>query len=98
MSEMMRQNCGCGSIDSEQSKLFSWLNMCSFAVTDIVLYLDTHPDDEEALEYFNHFSTMRNQALEKYASMYGPLSVDTAAPAKQWDYAEMKWPWEGGIA
>ena len=32
----------------EQMKLFQWINMVSFAVNDIVLYLDTHPMDQEA--------------------------------------------------
>ena len=38
----------------EQTKLFQWINMVSFAVNDIVLYLDTHPTDQEAISYFNH--------------------------------------------
>lgn len=30
----------------EQIKLFQWINMVSFAVNDIILYLDTaHPGD-----------------------------------------------------
>ena len=34
-----------------QKQLLQWINMVSFAVNDITLYLDTHPDDEEALNY-----------------------------------------------
>ena len=33
-----------------QKQLLQWINMVSFAVNDITLYLDTHPDEEEALK------------------------------------------------
>ena len=39
-----------------QSQLLHWIDMVSFAVVEITEYLDTHPDDEEALKYFNHGS------------------------------------------
>ena len=46
----------------EQEKLLQWLNMVSFAVNDIVLYLDTHPADQEAIAYFKHFREIRTKA------------------------------------
>ena len=50
----------------EQMKLFQWINMVSFALNDITLYLDTHPTDPEALAYFNHFREVRVKALKEY--------------------------------
>ena len=35
-----------------QSQLLHWIDMVSFAVVEITEYLDTHPDDEEALKYW----------------------------------------------
>ncbi len=80
----------------EQMKLFQWINMVSFAVNDIVLYLDTHPMDQEALAYFNHFGEVRMHALKEYESCYGPLTVDTAKPDQKWLWAMQPMPWEGG--
>ena len=57
----------------EQTKLFQWINMVSFAVNDIVLYLDTHPTDQEAIAYFNHFREVRTKALKEYENNYGLL-------------------------
>ena len=34
-----------------RNQLLQWINEVSFAVTDISLYLDTHPDDKEALAF-----------------------------------------------
>ncbi len=81
----------------EQIKLFQWINMVSFAVNDIVLYLDTHPMDQEAIAYFNHFREVRMNALKEYENCYGPLTVDTAKPDQKWLWAMQPMPWEGGI-
>ena len=36
-----------------QKELYEWIMMLGFCAVDMMLYLDTHPDDEEALNYFN---------------------------------------------
>ena len=61
-----------------QSQLLHWIDMVSFAVVEITEYLDTHPDDEEALKYFNHYADLRRTALRAYAQNYTPLTIDTA--------------------
>ncbi len=80
----------------EQMKLFQWINMVSFAVNDIVLYLDTHPKDQEALAYFNHFREVRTKALKEYEKNYGPLTLDTAKADQMWLWSTQPMPWEGG--
>ncbi len=80
----------------EQMKLFQWINMVSFAVNDIVLYLDTHPKDQEAIAYFNHFREVRTKALKEYEKNYGPLTLDTAKADQMWLWSTQPMPWEGG--
>lgn len=77
-------------------RLFQWINMVSFAVNDITLYLDTHPCDEEAITCFNHFMKLRNEALNEYERCYGPLLLDTAKPTCVWDWSTQPFPWERG--
>lgn len=79
-----------------QAQLLHWINMVSFAVVDISLYLDTHPEDEEALKYFNHYINLRREAMEAYAKQFGPLVIDMAGGRCDWDWADMPLPWEGG--
>jgi len=80
-----------------RKQMLDWVDMVSFAVTEANLYLDTHPNDPAALSYFQEYSQLRNQALENFASMYGPLTVDTAIGSqKQWEWVNRPWPWEGG--
>lgn len=80
-----------------RKQMLDWVNMVSFAVTESNLYLDTHPKDPAALSYFQEYSRLRNQALRDYASLYGPLTVDTARANQQmWEWVNEPWPWEGG--
>ena len=79
-----------------QSQLLHWIDMVSFAVVEITEYLDTHPDDEEALKYFNHYADLRRTALCAYAQNYTPLTIDTANPDNYWRWTSDPWPWEGG--
>lgn len=80
-----------------QEQLLQWINMVSFAVVDISLYLDTHINDPDAIKYFNHYSNLRNQALKVYAAKFGPLTIDTAEPENYWTWAKQPMPWEGGV-
>ncbi len=79
-----------------QAQLLHWINMVSFAVVDIPLYLDTHPKDEEALKYFNHYIDLRRCAMRAYAEKYGPLTIDSANPGDFWTWSAQPLPWEGG--
>lgn len=80
-----------------RQQMLMWVDMVSFAVVEANLYLDTHPSDPAALSYFQEYVRMRNQALEDYAAMFGPLTIDTAGNCrKQWEWINSPWPWEGG--
>lgn len=80
-----------------REQLMDTINEVSFAVDDIKLYLDTHPDDKKALEFFKEKVMIRNEALKEYAAQYGPLTIDTAEDtcSRQWDWVMQPWPWEG---
>lgn len=81
----------------EQKKLLNWISMISFSMVDITQYLDTHPRDAEALDYFNHLNKLRTQAMKEYTSVYGPLILDIFHPEDSWCWALQPWPWEGGV-
>lgn len=78
--------------------LLCWINVVSFAVDDVQLFLDTHPTDQNALAYFREYSKLRNQALKEYAKYYGPLTIDTATEScnDKWNWIQEPWPWQEG--
>ena len=42
-------------MNSEEKKLHD-IGIADFVLTDLMLYLDTHPSDQKAMEYFNHYT------------------------------------------
>lgn len=72
-----------------RQELLQWINAVSFAVNDVTLFLDTHPDDAEALEYFEEFRTQRTRALRNIPEIMGrsrsilqlPLHVNAGSGA-----------------
>ena len=100
-AEMRRsQSVPCASPfqNFSRAQLMQYINEVSFAVDDILLYLDTHPLDEAALCFYRDNVQKRVAALDYYAAKYGPLTVDTAQDnaSRSWEWVEQPWPWEGG--
>ena len=82
-----------------QCQLLTYLNEVSFVVSDMLLYLDTHPNDQTALEFCREHISLRSQALKEYSSRFGPLTIDTADDnaSTSWNWVETPWPWEGRL-
>ena len=73
------------------------ISSMQFACWELHLFLDTHPCNMDALEYFEEFKKQRVQALREYAKYYGPLTLDTAhTPADYWCWINEPWPWQEG--
>lgn len=81
-----------------QSQLYDLITKTSFAVNDIQLFLDSHPDCSQALAYFHEHNELRQAALKEYSRRFGPLTIDTACDhaSNRWEWIHGKWPWEGG--
>ena len=80
--------------DMTKEEMAKKLKCYRFAIIELGLYLDTHPDDEKAIclhkEYANKFKVLE----DKYQKVYGPLSI--MYPCNKWRWIEQPWPWERG--
>lgn len=78
--------------------LLNFIHEEGFASYEAVLYLDTHPDDQEAISYFRLHNHRYQTAVREYGRLYGVLTIDTASasPADTWNWMQQPWPWEGG--
>ena len=101
--QMQRGNgaqCPCqknSALESmNQKQLLNYINEVSFASVDVLLYLDTHPCDCEALAYSNRMVSMREEALKVYSRRFGPLTIDCTneCESSQWEWIMQPWPWE----
>ena len=69
--------CPPKNCNTKQEALMMEINQISFAVNDLTLYLDTHPDCMQGMELFSKLQERRVQLLEEYGRLYYPLTIDT---------------------
>ena len=102
-NQMNRPNngCGCESVDFSQNlmnlcrdDLLKVINEVSFAMYDCCLFLDTHPMDSCALDYFQKMKKKRKAAMDIYTRKFGPLVLDCAGDGCTWDWGKEPLPWE----
>lgn len=65
-----------------------------FAIIELGLYLDTHPEDEKALCLNRKYCKKVKELKDKYQKIYGPLTI--FYPCNKWRWLEQPWPWERG--
>lgn len=96
---MAEMNCGMGmwgqAMGQSRQALMKQINEASFAMDDVLLFLDTHPDSQEAMQYYQNAVNLRKNAMDAYQRQFGPLLVDDVT-GNGWSWVTEKWPWEGG--
>lgn len=70
------------------------LSCYKFAIIELGLYLDTHPNDKKAIAMHNEYAKKYKNLSDLYQRLYGPLTI--MYPCKKWRWLEQPWPWEGG--
>ena len=86
--------CECNNAMVSKEMLFRQISEYMFYISDLALYLNTHPCDETALRMHNEFAINARKLSDEYQKRYGPLTMDY--PSGSWKWVESPWPWEGG--
>lgn len=88
------------SAETAQGKALRQISEVGFAVNDLTLYLDMHPDCQEGMKLYKELLKIRLELLADYAEKYQPLtqlSVITGTPqTSEYGWIEGPLPWEGG--
>ena len=79
---------------TEKQKAMRDVQEHGFAAVDASLYLDSHPDDESAAQYFRNVCKKQQQAQEVYQKHFGPLKHQDAGSTGRRNWADDPWPWE----
>ena len=80
---------------NEPAELLTYVDMYTFAMTDLNLYLDVHPDDKEALQLFNEYRKQSIEATKNYENKYGPLQLTSnSLNTFPWAWDNEPWPWD----
>ena len=81
---------------NEQEKLLYELDSIGFAMHDLNLYLDMHPENQSMVALFNDYRRKLEELTKNYESMYGPLTVNSnEMENKTFSWVNTSWPWEG---
>ena len=98
------RNCSCNDscemthdnrVDCDMRReMIQEIRCHEFAITELALYLDTHPEDEKALCLHRKYCKKLKDLKDKYQKVYGPLTINY--PCNKWRWLEEPWPWERG--
>lgn len=78
---------------NDQKNLLYDIMKLQFALIDNSLYLDTHPNDQQALLHHNMMHSQLKMKIQYYENMYGPLTVYGKSDCC-WKWINSPWPWE----
>ena len=70
------------------------LQALGFAIQELVLYLDTHRDDADALELYRRYQQLYHDQREEYVRKHGPLSHQDQTSSTEYAWLKDPWPWE----
>lgn len=70
------------------------LQSYNFAAYDMLLYLDTHPNDRRAFELFRSLVAKTKAVKSEFEKEHGPLMPWSAAEFDTFRWLESPWPWE----
>jgi len=79
---------------SDADKLLVELQAIDFALVDITLYLDTHPDDEIAFAQHKELAEKRQDIRHQIVVLDGPQNAYEVGDSAKWQWSEGPWPWQ----
>ena len=76
-----------------KDSLMRKIQALSFAKVETELYLDGHPDSEQALRYYRDILSKLDEAMTEYQNKYGPLFAEGVV-GNRWTWVDTPWPWQ----
>jgi len=77
-----------------RQELLDQISAWGIIITDMHLYLDTHPGDAKALEDFKKFAAKYGELVAEFESKFGPLTYSGVAKQDTFNWIDEPWPWQ----
>ena len=75
--------------------LLEELQAIDFVLVDLNLYLDTHPDDHEAIQQFNEYAKKSMTLKTAFEQKFGPLMhFGMSYSNYPFNWVDTPWPWQ----
>ena len=82
-------------VNTKKDDLLLKIQMYTFALKDLGLYLDVHPEDRDVFNKFIDIKRKLQTVKEKYEKEYTPLCLESNND-NNYDYINGPWPWDKG--
>lgn len=80
-------------MEDNRGNLLKEIQIAKFAVIEANLFLDTHPNDQEALKFFKKSADKLHDLMMEWEEKYGRVQ-NTADGQLRWAWVDNPWPWE----
>lgn len=76
--------------------LFKLIQSTNFAIIELALYLDTHPDSQCALQTYHDYHHTFLKAVDVYQKRFEPITIYGVDNDDYWTWVNQPWPWQKG--
>lgn len=78
---------------SERDRLLRRIATIDFAIVELHLYMDTHPNAENINSKLREYEEKSTILRKEYEEKYGPL-IPNNIDGNQWAWISNPWPWD----
>ena len=78
---------------NEKDALRRRIYAVEFAAWELHLFLDTHPNNNEAAEKLEEYRMRAKKLRREFEEKYGPIG-ETTQNTSRWAWISDPWPWE----
>ena len=84
-----------GMVNKKEKKItpLTELQTMAFVIQELALYLDTHRDDQEALQLYQAYQKMYHQAMGEFTDRCGVINHHEPTEGS-YRWLDDPWPWE----
>lgn len=83
------------NLPPEFYSLLEEIQAIDFVIVELNLYLDTHPQDLEAIKQFNEMTLKSMELKQHFEQQFGPLmNFGRSFSGYPWSWNETPWPWQ----
>ena len=78
---------------TEREMLMRKIAANDFAVVDLHLYLDTHPNNKQIAQKLDEYAAKSNMLKKEYEERFGPITPGEQG-GNRWAWIAHPWPWD----
>jgi len=82
------------SNDRNRDRVMKQIQALAFTQYELILFLDTHPNDKKALHAYHKVTPQLNELRKYYRENFGPMTPAEVDSTTEWTWVCGPWPWE----